>query len=399
MRPVLKKLGKLTLQLLSIFLIVVACGKDDRPEVSDPTPKTDPENPVGVVQDSTAEESPEVDPDLVTQSLILDNMKIIKGELPSSKTSKTMPEDLKIDSDTIFWAPIESLEQRIIIKKPFGLVVASAWFYVPGADSYIEATFREDEESDEYEVLYFGFNPSAFPKLPLEFPVKIVPLDDAGTPLDEFEVPVVIEELKDTDNGNWTVSSIQRWYWKSTKDSASKLKSFPFKKDKTPGTTPGCCIGGQSEPNGFCSDANTKILDYETIGVTKSMFFHLFPEGNIIGYENSEYQNLDIWGSDFCSNSAAYFVSHGETFTKTLPLDIEADYRIEDRKLIIENVKRNETRMGIGPTFEFTLLSDHFLEGKQVASPDSPDGLGTLKQLYAKATYVITAEGDRDWFD
>ncbi len=244
---------KCTLLLLTILTLFYSCDKDDG--------FVEEDNPINT----------DADANKVTASLIFDNMNIINGELPNSKNSKIKNTvDLKIDSDSIFWTL--GIIKRIKIKKPIGTVMTGAWIYIPGADDYIEADFREDEDNEDVGVLYFDFNPTDW-DLPVSFPMKIVPLDDTGSPVgDEFEQPVVIEEPI-TGNSDWKVDNTQRWFWQYTKDKTYNLFHAPYKTIKTPGTTEGCCIGGQSEPNGFCDPANKNELDYENQYKTRSMFF------------------------------------------------------------------------------------------------------------------------------
>jgi len=378
MKKIKYHIYKYGLLILTFFTIFYSCDKDNS--------LVEEDNPI----------NNNADPNKVTASLIFDNMNIVNGDLPKSTNTKIKNTvDLKIDSDSIFWTP--GIIKRIKIKKPIGTVMTGVWIYIPGADDYIEADFREDEDNEDVGVLYFDFNPTDW-DLPVSFPMKIIPLDDTGNPVgDEFEQPVVIEEPI-TGNSDWKVNNTQRWFWQYTKDKTYDLFHAPYKKIKTPGTTLGCCIGGQSEPNGFCGGSDKRVLDYENQSITRSMFFTLYENGNVLGFEKSEYRNVSIFDSDFCGNYAAYTYTHGQGLIFKLPLELKGKHNISNGILTIKDVTLNETAIGAGSQVEFTLLSDHILEERLKSSPDLPDGLGSAKKIWEKTYYLIDDEGER-WHD
>ncbi|MDB4292137.1 hypothetical protein N9954_01925 [Maribacter sp.] len=405
MKNAKQKIGKLTTLILSLFLIIASCNKDDTPEDNNPDPN--PDNPDGIVEDPVPEEdnTTSLDPNLVTQSLILDNMQIIEGELPGNETSKSMLVDLKIDNDTIFWTP--GIIKRLAVKKPIGTSIQGAWVQVTGAETYLETNFREDENSEEVSILYFGFDATTW-ELPINFSLKIVSLDDTGTPLDEFELPVVIEEpfvegdltAKNfsVNDCNWLVDYYPNWRFEYMVDKNLGLLNAHYYPRKTSGSTPGCCIGGQSEPNGFCEPKNKKQLDYENLALTQSMFFSLFPSGEVFGREKSFYQNVSIFDSDFCSNIAEYTTTYGEGLTHTLPLELEGKHNIDGCIMTITDVSLNETGIGAGNAIEFIMVSNHYLVERFKPSSDLPDGLGSAIKVYQLSIGLIDFDIE-EWYD
>ena len=186
--------GILLLLAFSITLSI-SCEKEDNiveaPEDTDSS-QVQEDDPQEEEDEEEGSES-EVDPDLVTASLVLDNMKIINGTPPDSGKKAKAYNDLKIDYDTIFWTT--GITKRIKIKKPLGVSLNNGVrVYVPGADSYIEASLRDDEASDEVSILYFDFKHTDWNYLSITFPLEISPLDENGNPIDVFSVPAVIEE-------------------------------------------------------------------------------------------------------------------------------------------------------------------------------------------------------------
>lgn len=399
MKKAKQKFGKLATLILSLFLIIAACNKDDTPEVDDPN--TNPDNPDGIFEDPVVDENEtsSVDANLVTQSMLLDNMQILAGEPPSDTSGKQMQVDLKIDSDTIFWTP--GVEQRIKFLKPEGTEIKTALLYVPDSDSYIQADFRTDEGSEEISILYFGFDPTSW-ELPITYQIEISVLDSGGGYLDSFELPVVIEkpfeETESTgksgldDDFQWIVNDAQNWYWRYTRDLTLNIYHASFRPQKTPGETQGCCTPqGESDPGGNCNDP--AILEYENVFTTKLMKLVLFPDGTLFGREDSVYKNFDVWNSDFCNNIAAYSETYGEGLTFELPLEIYGNHHINGHKMKIQNVSLNETQMGAGPIVEYKLISEHFMVESLVGTPEVPlpDGLGTTKKYYQRAFVIFTA--------
>ena len=152
-----------------------------------------------------------------------------------------MPIDLKIDSDTIFWTP--GIIKRIKILKPVDVQLTyGAWVQVPGASSYIETSFREEEETDEISILYFKFDSSNW-VLPVTFPLTILPLDEDGNIADRFEIPVTIEKPLEGLAGGGSECNLDIentiWEWISYNQESPPFFTAPMYPHIQPGTTYG----------------------------------------------------------------------------------------------------------------------------------------------------------------
>lgn len=237
---------KMTVVLFSLLIMVTACSKDDDPDPKNPDSPT--ENPDGTDPDQEPEpmDTVLVDPDKVTQSLIFDNMSVIAGTPPSVNTlTSKLVSDLKIDRDTIFWT--EGIIKRLLVKRPEGVSLKGFWVYVEGAHSYIEATFREEEETEEIDVLYFDFDPTEW-DLDFSFPLDLIPFDEDGIALDKFETKVEVEKpLDDLGNCefNYTYkdenNSLTEWQWIFSHDPGIDFLAAPMLPFNTDGSTQGCC--------------------------------------------------------------------------------------------------------------------------------------------------------------
>ena len=396
--------GILLLLAFSITLSI-SCEKEDNiveaPEDTDSS-QVQEDDPQEEVEEGSESE---VDPDLVTASLVLDNMKIINGTPPDSGKKAKAYNDLKIDYDTIFWTT--GITKRIKIKKPLGVSLNNGVrVYVPGADSYIEASLRDDEASDEVGVLYFDFKHTDWNYLSITFPLEISPLDENGNPIDVFSVPAVIEEPYANNGGNNGSGGgcnidLEGYYWewayyKSDNPQFFTGLWFPHLQLST---TNGCCIDGESIPNTTCSAANTKELDYEIIFMRPSLFmFFSGQKVNVFGQLSST--NLDPSASDFCTNSAGYTTSNVSVI-KAGDYSINADCSISFENFVYEGdsfLVDPTLYIGGGSQIKYTLISDHFME--QTISGSGGDGGGSGEFVASVFERKRELDGqDSTWYD
>jgi len=370
----IKKTESYVLLFLAALFLVTSCQKDDD------------------FQDDPQLANGNVDANKITQSLKFRNGTVITGDIPKSVNSKnaTAVADLKIDTDTIFW--VKGVINRIKILKPENPSTFSShfWVQVENSNSYIEAEFEVEQENDTLVFLNFDFDVTEW-EPPLSFNLKIVPKDDTdGSPLDEFNLPVVIEEPI-TGSCNFNITE-QLWEWISTVDESIPFFAAPMYPFIEPSTTLGCCINGNSS-TGSCGSTNERILDYENTYIIKREFFKLFTitngVGEVGGVLDTYARNLDPSASNYCSNSAGYIESN---FNGTMA----GDYTTNPGNCTITFDMKggaNTTFMGDDRFFAtYTLLSKHFIKETRSGNPEGEGG-NTLERLYVRRTLFLR------WFD
>lgn len=393
----------LLLYSLVILLLFTSCKKDDDMQ-------EDPDS----TESSESADIPEVqsvDPNRATASLILDDMKVVNGSPPESKSAAMgagkSPLDLKIDSDTIFWTP--GIIKRIKILKPEGTTLSfGALVHVPGASSYIETTLREEEETDEISILYFKFDSSSW-VLPVTFPLTILPLDEDGNIADRFEVPVLIEKPLETGAGGGGECDLDIentiWEWISYNQESPPFFTAPMYPHIQPGTTFGCCIDGESDANAICDNTpDYRFLDYEIIFM-RPLVFMTFVDDSRINIDGQVYsRNLDPFTSNFCSNTAGYSESNALS-GKAGDYIINSDCSITLENLedtgANQNLLDDPTKyIGGGPYIKYTLISDHFMKQTITSSGGSDGGRSSdgFGNMYERREQLSTANGTM-WYD
>lgn len=372
-----KLVGFKGILLFLAFLIALGTSCEDDDQIEEVADKTDSSQ---VQEDDPQEEDDaqsEVAPNQVMASLVFDNMKVINGTPSASKSTAKGSIDLKIDSDTIFWTP--GIIKRIKIKKPAGISLKhGAWVYVPGADSYIETTLREDEESEEVAILYFDFNPTGW-ELPITFPIQISPLDENGKPADTFEEPTCIEKPRQAGGACTTRADIENyfWLWQFYKRDNPQFFTGPWIPHIETGTTDGCCIDGKSEPDAIC-DAGTleyRQLDYEIVFMRPQLFMLFTPDSRVSVFGQLYTRNLDPFTSNFCSNKAGYSENN-------LKVEKNGDFSINtDCSISLDNFDYGASPsflvdptlyIGGGSQIKYTIISDHYMQ--QTISGGGSDG-------------------------
>jgi hypothetical protein len=382
-----KLIGNNGILMFLAFIIAIgaSCENDDHiEEVPDNTDSSqvqedDPQDQEDNPQVQEDDPQLEFDPNQLMASLILDNMKVINGTPSTSKNNAKNNIDLKIDSDTIFWTP--GIIKRIKIQKPLGVSLKNgAWVYVPGADSYIEATLREDEESDEVSILYFEFDPTGW-ELPITFPIKIIPLDETGNPADEFEKEACIEKPHGAGGSCTTDLQSSFWEWVYYKRDNPYFFTGTWYPHTEESTTNGCCIDGESDPNAICTGTdNNRQLDYEILFI-RPLLYMLFDGAGTVWVGGQLYsRNLNPSISNFCANSAGYSESN-------LKVTKDGEYTINtDCSISIDKIYYHSTNppflvdptlyVGGGPSIKYTIISDHYIE-QTITSTGGPDGGGS----------------------
>ena len=328
----------------------------------------------------------------ITEDFLFDNIKILQGAIPTPSGGV----DLKIDTDTIFW--VEGIVKPIKILKPLNLGSGVISFYaqVEGSDNYIEADLEQDQETDTVAFLNFEFDPSSW-GLPLVFDLKIVPKDESGTPLDEFDLPVVIEEARsgcgNLDNTLW------EWIY-TTMD--GDYSTGPMDIVQVAGTTGGCCDGNGNEYLPCTgSDPNFTEMDYEITNTVGLDYFKLFSGGDLGGQLQQVSVNLDRANSDVCANQASYTSDEIlNTFTGTYNMINSCSFTINDLVGQSEPVYSNGVYLGdiqlpiyvgSGQFVEYEILSAHFI--KEIRNVEG----GQVERMYERRDF-LSFLSDK-WFD
>jgi len=362
MKTQVQKLNLLILLITILPMIFAGCSEEADP--GDPKPEP---NPVGTV-----------DVNKIAQGLKFRNGTVITGTLPANSAKLA---DLKIDTDTIFW--VEGIKNRIKILKPAGQQIASGSFYAQVADakSYITAEFEIEDETDTIVFMSFDFDPTGL-QPPFSFDIKIVPLNESGSPIDEIILPVIIEAPTDGDC-NFPYEDIFEWI---STEGFGDFYSAPMYPSITPGTVIGCCSDtGNSYYEASCANPNNnfkRIVNYENIFMVRLEFLKFFKSGDVLGEFDQFTQNIRPSLTDFCGGNAGY--SGGDVHNSmwgTFTL------KQSDCSLVIDQLE-GETDggfplpfyAGAGPSVEYKLISRHFL--KETRNGEG----GTMKRIYERRT-------------
>lgn len=339
---------KIFLFIAIVLMITTAC---DKLQEEDPQPDQD--------QDGTTQ----ADPNEVTNSLIFEDMQIISGSPPEVNTS--LGADLKINRDTIFW--LDGITNRILIKRPEDVNLKGVWIWVGGSHSYIEARFREEEETQEVNVLYYDFDPDGW-EFPVTFPITIIPFDDDGNALDKFTKTVENEEPienSETCDFNYGYAGVTLWEWISTEDKANNFFAAPMYPFLTTGTTMGCCVDGKSSQNINCPSENAVELQYENyytierevISISFDSFFAIVSEETT--------RNFDPGDSDFCSQEAGY--DYDEKFSVAA-----GKYQVNEDCHLVFDYEHRDHFVYVGSKFK--PISQHYIE--------EVSDFGTMRRVY-----------------
>ena len=377
-----------------IICLILSCDKDDEVDKEPVNPDTEQVEPKEEEEDSTEEENEELvvaDPNRATESIILDNMKVHSGTPPRQGTGKTGDMvDIKMNRDTIFWT--EGITQRLMIKSPENTELKGFWIYVTGADSYLEATFREEESStilegeepEDIDVFYFDFDPTGW-DLPFNFPIEFIPFDHDDNPVDTKEGPVVGEGPHDPspDTGSLPKSyyTTGAWDWIESKDTSIDFYAAPNYTFQTEGTTFGCCDDGVSSQDPNCN--NFIELSYTNYYTINMELFVLFENYTFQGATEETTRNFDPGISDFCT------LYDGYNYDKKNSV-FAGDWEVNaDGHLVLTFTKRDPF-VYIGSLYK--PISDHFMEEVNLGGPD---GGGQLRRVYERLTNANSPE----WYD
>lgn len=358
-------------RLLFILLaIMVSCT----PKQEDP----DPDNNNGIAN-----------PDKLTQSLKFKSSTTVTGTL--SDIAKTV--DLKIETDSIFWT--KGLIKKVKMKKPNSVSIGSISFYVIGSSSYINVPLNKNEETDSISVFDFDFDTDNW-VLPISFDVRIVPRKDDGTPLDQFDLPVTIDDGKSSD---CSFKTGQVWKWIST--TGSNFQWAPLSPQVANGTIAGCC---DSDGNSFYSNCfNTpshRVVNYQNFVVVTTDFLKFFEGGDVGGQLFETTQNIQPQLTDFCGGSPGYKTTNiANVYNGKYTFDSgNCTIKIENLEGLTEPVFSSDgiklgdfvlpIYAGSGSMTEYKIISKHFM--KETRSGEG----GSLTRIYeAHPTGALT------WYD
>lgn len=216
--------------------------------------------------------------------------------------------DIAIDREQIVL--VEGVEPGILFRKPPGMVLQTLYTYIPGSDSYQEAEFEMEVENDTVVYFNFAFDTSGW-ELPVAFELALAPIDDTGTPVDAFVVPVVVVETTDYSSGcsNPFADGPLHFYWRYRKDLNTNEHIYNGQVISYPTTPTGCCGPNGSyfhgcDPKGNqAQEINAVIKSWEP--ELESITF--YPDGTVTGYLlNKGSRNIDQINSDYCNLIPTY---------------------------------------------------------------------------------------------
>lgn len=161
------------------LIIVISCENDIEPNIE--------------------QENDQPTPTLISGDLLeLQDATQIPGDLPAAPDA-----GLKINyEDTIYLVYGDSYRARIKIYHDPATPITGVNLWFPSPDNaYFFVPKVITESSDSITIVYIG--PKQLPEdtdFPVSFPVKIQPVSPHGTPVDEFDKDVTIEDPEDTDS-------------------------------------------------------------------------------------------------------------------------------------------------------------------------------------------------------
>jgi len=364
MKNQVQKFNHLISLITLLLMIFASCSEDAAP--GDPKPEP---NPVSI------------DVNKIVKGLKFRNSTVIPGSIPTIVKKA----DLKIDTDTIFW--VEGIKNRIKILKPIGQHSGSFYAQVTDADSYIEAEFEIEDETDTIAFFNFDFDLTGL-QPPFSFDIRIVPLDDNGLPIDEFDLPVNVEALTDGDC-NFRYEDI--WEWIYTVGSGDFFTA-PMYPALQPGTVIGCCSDtGNSYYEASCANPNNnfrRVVNYENVFMVRREFLKFFKSGDVAGELDQFTQNIRPSSTDFCGGNPGY--SGGDVHNAvwgTFTFDQgNCSLIIDQLEGLTDGVFPLPFYAGAGPSTEYKMISRHFLR-------ETRNGEGSLERTYERRTSFFT------WYD
>jgi len=335
--------------------------------------------------EETTEPDPDSNPDAneIAEGLKFRNGTVIQGTLAT--TIKTA--DLKIDVDTIFW--VEDIKNRIRILKPDGVHIGHFHTQVEGTAFYIEAETEIEEETDTIAIINFDFDLTGL-EPPFNFEVTIVLLDDGGTPIDEFVLPVYIEEAADN-NCHPPTEVLWEWSYTTGSNDFYTASALPVTQS---GTVVGCCSDtGDSYYDPSCANPNNnfrKVVNYVNSFTVDLEYLKFFKDGFLAGELFQYTRNLNVGKTNFCSGNAGYNERNvHNTVWGTFTFD-QGDCVLTIDDIVGETDAGGfplPFYAGAGPGVEYKLLSKHFLREKRNGGEES------LQRFYTRR------EGIMEWHD
>lgn len=304
--------------LLGGLLLIASCESDI--DDNQPTNTNNPNNPGDPAS---------LAPDELSSFLVFrDNPTKIDGELPAAPDGQ-----LKIDvKDTIFVVKGYPLGNRINFLKDPSQNVTGFYIYVEGASHHFDVpeTIEEDQYvptggSDTASVVVLDFDPTSRDEdvsYPFTTEITIQPHDEGGTPLDEFEKWITVEDpesscnsiLLDEYGGN-------AWLW----DFTIRINNDEIVNVWAPGISPdfgaeevtGCCRGGNSDYGPLPGDCGSATPDEMVIFYAPDQFYlrpfemMLFlTSGDLQYYSGEIYLRADPYKTDFCNGDEPFYYYH-----------------------------------------------------------------------------------------
>jgi len=303
-------------------------------------------------------------PDKATKSLKFDNATEVNGPLESVTSSAI----LEIDKDSIFW--VKGIVKRIIIKKPPSISIGSVSIYVKGSKSHFNVPMAKEEETDSISVFYFDFNPDGW-ELPTTFDIKIIPRKDDGSPLTDWDLPVLIE---DENSSSCDFKNGRIWEWILTyRDNT--IDRMAMQEDMVEGTISGCCDGdGNSFYDNCFGTSSHRTVKYNTSIMVRWDFLKFFEDGAVAGQLSEVTQNVSPQLTDFCGGTAGYkrtTVNNGYTGTYSIntsncTLTIESLDGITEPVYASDGTKIGDFILpiyaGFGSNAVYKIVGGHFLK-------------------------------------
>lgn len=332
----------LVLGMLSATLMInTACEKDsempqENPQQQSPNGQT-PQDSVPP-QDSTDTQGNTLDADKLSEYLVLKDAVKINGNPPTT-TDGQLQVDVK---DTIYVIKGYPLGDRLQIKHQAGQNVTGFYVYVGSASYYFDVPEEENDyippqESDTTSVLVLDLDIPEDEGVDYPFTTEIVilPHDESGMPLDEFDRWVTVED-PDNASGNGCNSIMQpyegletapRWRWDLTfwEQNGNIIRGWAPNRKETinsqgvgccnedtgrsyyVGETPGCAPNATSPGLTRVTLTSEEINDY-VVRIEEYMWIY---DTGVFNYEGIEdKKNWYSFDTNFCTKELSYLFSY-----------------------------------------------------------------------------------------
>ncbi len=328
----------IALLFTAMVLTITACDKET--ELPPETPPT--ENPDGQGEDdnenpkdSVADPSGQIDPDTLSEYLVLKDAIKITGELPAAVDGQ-----VKVDvKDTIFLVKGYPYGNHLRFKHDpsqhvagFKIRLGSASYYFEVPEDVLEGEAIPPKESDTTAVLVLDLDIPEEVDYPFTTEITIQPQDESGAPIDEFDRWVTVEDPEDSSSGNGCNDITQafgappvvpRWRWDHTireYNGAILNVLAPNRRQRINSQGAGCCrddgtsVTTSDSPSCYEGTTAPRLTwmewEVDDYSVRYEEYLWVFDNGVLNAQGIWDKKQYDRSSTNFCTGEVGYTYSH-----------------------------------------------------------------------------------------